>query len=52
MRDTIGVDWADAEHAIWVEDAQGNRVVDRAVSHTAEGLAEWGRWLDEHRGPA
>ena len=50
MRDTIGVDWADAEHAIWVEDAQGNRVVDRAVSHTAEGLAEWGRWLDEHRG--
>ncbi len=49
MRYDIGVDWADAEHAVWAEDAQGTRVLSRAVPHTAEGLAEWGRWLDEQR---
>jgi transposase len=49
MRYHIGVDWADAEHAVWVEDDQGMRVLSRAVPHTAEGLAEWGRWLDEQR---
>ena len=52
MRYYIGVHWADAEHAIWVEDTQGVRVLERVVPHTAEGFAEWGRWLDEHRGPA
>jgi len=49
MRYYIGVDWADTEHAIWVEDAQGARVLERAVPHTAEGLAAWGRWLDAQR---
>ncbi len=49
MRYYIGVDWADAEHAVWVEDARGTRVLSRTVPHTAEGLAEWGRWLDEQR---
>jgi transposase len=49
MRYYIGVDWADAEHAIWVADEQGTWVLARAVPHTAEGLAEWGRWLDEQR---
>lgn len=49
MRYYIGVDWAEAEHAIWVGDAQGTRVLARAVPHTAEGLAEWGRWLGEQR---
>ncbi len=49
MRDSIGVDWADAAHAIWVQDDQGARVLSRSVPHTAEGLAGWGRWLDEQR---
>jgi transposase len=49
MRYYIGVDWADAEHAIWVEDERSGRVLTRAIPHTAEGLAEWGRWLDEQR---
>jgi hypothetical protein len=49
MRYYIGVDWADTAHAIWVEDEQGDRVLTRAVPHTAEGFAEWGRWLDEQR---
>ncbi len=47
MRYYIGVDWADAAHAIWVEDEQGTKVVTRTISHTAEGLADCGRWLDE-----
>jgi transposase len=50
MRDYIGVDWADAEHAIWVEDEAGTRVMSRTVSQTVEGFAEFGRWLDERRG--
>ncbi len=49
MRHYIGVDWADTEHAIWGEDAQGGRLLARAIPHTAGGLAEWGRWLDEQR---
>ena len=49
MRYYIGVDWADAAHAIWVEDEHGTKVLTRTVPHTAEGLAEWSRWLDEQR---
>ncbi len=49
MRYYIGVDWADAAHAIWVEDERGTKVLSRTVPHTAEGLAEWGCWLDGQR---
>jgi hypothetical protein len=49
MRYYLGVDWADAAHTIWVEDEHGAKVLTRTVPHTAEGLAEWGRWLDEQR---
>jgi hypothetical protein len=49
MRDYIGVDWADAEHAVWVEDETGTKVMSRSVPHTVEGLGEFGRWLDERR---
>ena len=45
----LGVDWADREHAVWVEDEQGTKVLFRAVVHSGEGLAEFGRWLDEQR---
>ena len=43
------MDWADAAHAVWVDDEHGGRVMNRTVAHTAEGLADWGRWLDEQR---
>jgi transposase len=49
MRYYIGVDWADAEHAVWVEDETGAKVLSRSVGHTGEAFAEWGRWLDERR---
>lgn len=49
MRDYIGVDWADVEHAVWMEDESGVRICSRSVPHTAEGLRELGRWLDERR---
>lgn len=49
MRHYIGVDWADAEHAVWVEDETGTKVMSRTVPQTVEGLREWGRWLDERR---
>jgi len=52
MRYYIGVDWADTEHAIWVQDELGARVLERAVPHTAEGLAAWGRWREEQRARA
>ncbi len=45
----IGVDWADKTHAIWVGDETGANVRAHTVPHTAEGLSEWGRWLDECR---
>jgi transposase len=49
MRYYIGVDWADAEHAVWVEDDHATQINRRTVPQTAAGLSEWGRWLDEHR---
>src|SRR5499433_489417 len=49
MRYYLGVDWADKTHAVWVVDEQGVKVASRAVPHTAAGLSEWGRELDEWR---
>ncbi len=49
MRNYIGVDWGDAEDAVWIEDDAGAKVMSRALPHTAEAFAEWGRWLDERR---
>ena len=45
----IGVDWADTEHAVWVEDEAGAAVATRTVAHTAEGLSAFGRWLYEQQ---
>src|SRR2546425_7559583 len=49
MRDYLGVDWADAEHAVWVEDEAGTKVMSRPVPQTVDGLSEFGRGLDERR---
>jgi transposase len=49
MRYYIGVDWADAADAVWVEDEQATKILSRSVAHTVEGFTEWGRWLDEQR---
>jgi transposase len=49
MRYYIGVDWADEEHAVWVEDEQGQRVSAGMVPHSPVGFSEWGRQLDEWR---
>src|SRR3989304_4513292 len=48
-RDYMGVDWADTEHAIWVEDERGAKVTALTIPHTAVGLSEVGRWLYEGR---
>ena len=40
MRYYVGVDWADAEHAVWASDEGGQKVTARTVAHTAEGLSE------------
>lgn len=49
MRYYIGVDWADAEHAVWVQDETGAKIGSRLVTETAEAFADWGRGLDEQR---
>src|SRR3989442_2733664 len=49
VRYYLGVDWADQTHAVWVVDERGTKLTARAVPHTAEGLSEWGRELDEWR---
>ena len=50
MRYHIGVDWADQEHAVWVEDEQGQRVAAAAkVPHSATGFTAWGQELHAWR---
>ena len=49
MRYYIGVDWGDEEHAVWVEDEQGQRVSAGMMAHSPVGFSEWGRQLDEWR---
>src|SRR5207247_10537 len=49
VRYHLGVDWADQTHAVWVVDERGTKITARTVPHTAEGLSEWGRELDEWR---
>jgi hypothetical protein len=48
----LGVDWADQFDQVWVGDAEGNKVWESKVAEKAEGLAEFGRWLDEQRSVA
>lgn len=45
----LGIDWADAEHAVWVEDDAGTPITCFDVKHTAQGFVEFGRWCDERR---
>ena len=49
MRYYLGVDWADQTHAVWVVAADGTKITARTVLHTAEGLSDWGRELDQWR---
>lgn len=49
MRQYMGVDWAEKEDVIYVEDDAGREVLRRRVPHTVEGRQAWGRWLDEQR---
>jgi len=49
VRYYLGVDWADQTHAVCVVDESGMKITARAVAHTAEGLEEWGRELNEWR---
>jgi len=49
VRYCLGVDWADQTHAVGVVDESGTTITARTVAHTAEGLDEWGRELDEWR---
>jgi hypothetical protein len=34
---------------VYVEDENGEKIMERNVQQTVEGLAEFGRWLDEKR---
>jgi transposase len=49
VRYYLGVDWADQTHAVWVVAADGTKITARTVPHTADGLSDWGRELDQWR---
>lgn len=48
----VGIDWAQAEHAVCVLDAQGKIRAQWSVAHTAAGLAELCRRLERFGPPA
>ena len=45
----LGVDWADKSHQLYVADQDGKKIKEMEVQQTADGLAEFGRWLEESR---
>jgi transposase len=45
----LGIDWADRVHDVCVSDEVGEKIVERKVAESVEGLAEFGLWLDERR---
>src|SRR2546430_16235390 len=49
MRDYLGVDWADAEHAVWVEAEAGTEVLSRPLAHQGGRFAEVGPRLGATR---
>lgn len=38
---TIGLDWADQKHDLWIRPANGSRPEHRRLDHTPEALHEW-----------
>src|SRR2546425_12771404 len=45
----LGIDWGDRVHQVHVRDEGGSRVAEMRVEESVEGMAEFGRWLDERR---
>ena len=43
----LGVDWGDTQHAVWVCDEAGAKVVQMEVEQTPEGMSKFGHWLHE-----
>ena len=43
----VGLDWADRDHMVFVQDEEGSEVLLRKVANTTEGLSDFGRWLFE-----
>ena len=48
----VGVDWASETHHVWVSDASGGKVGERAFTHGGEGLAEMANWILQITGAA
>lgn len=42
-----GLDWGDREHAVWVVDEAGQKVMSMKVEQSVEGLSLFGCWLNE-----
>lgn len=49
MRYYMGVDWGDRLHQLYVIDEAGQKVAERKVTESVEGIAEFGCWLDGRR---
>ena len=45
----MGVDWGDRLHQVYVGDEEGKKVKETKVPESVEGLAEFGRWLNEQK---
>lgn len=43
----VGVDWGGECHQVCVLDGQRNKIGERSIEHTGQGLAEFAGWLDE-----
>ena len=46
----LGIDLGDRRHAVAVGDERGRKVAEVKLEESVEGMAEFGRWVDERRG--
>lgn len=49
MRYYLGIDWADADDAVWVANEAGEKVWSRRIAHTVAARSDWARWLRERQ---
>ena len=45
---TIGIDWADQKHDLWIHDTESSEAIHQCLPHTPEAIVAWVADLRTH----